>query len=88
LFAVLNLITAKVVLPLAGLLLALYVGWVLKPALVRDEIQNAGMGWLYTWYFLIRFIVPSLFIIVLVLNQLDKATLAMLTEQIRAMMAG
>jgi len=88
LFAVLNLITAKVVLPLAGLLLALYVGWVLKPALVRDEIQNAGMGWLYIWYFLIRFIVPSLFILVLVLNQLDKTTLTALSEQIRVLIGG
>ena len=71
LFDILNLMTAKLLLPAAGLLLAIYVGWVLKPALVKTEIVNSGIGWLYLWYFLIRFIVPSLFILVLVLNQLE-----------------
>ena len=71
LFDILNLMTAKLLLPAAGLLLAIYVGWVLKPALVKTEIVNSGIGWLYIWYFLIRFIVPGLFILVLVLNQLE-----------------
>lgn len=78
LFDVLNLLTAKVLLPLAGLLLAIYAGWVLKPALVRDEMISLGVGWLYLWYFLIRFVVPSLFILVLVLNQLDVQSVRLL----------
>jgi NSS family neurotransmitter:Na+ symporter len=71
LFNLLDFATAKVILPLAGLLVAVYAGWILKPALVRDEIANTGMFWLYLWYFLIRFVAPSLFILILVLNQLD-----------------
>ncbi len=71
LFHLIDFMTAKIVLPLAGLLIAIYTGWVLKPALVRDEMANAGMFWLYIWYFLIRFVVPFLFVLVLVLNQLD-----------------
>lgn len=71
LFDLLNLLTAQVLLPLAGLLVAVYAGWILKPSLVRDEMANTGMGGLYLWYFLIRFVVPSLFVLVLVLNQLD-----------------
>ncbi|NRA21389.1 MAG: sodium-dependent transporter [Oceanospirillaceae bacterium] len=82
LFDLLNIVTAKMVLPLAGLLVAIYVGWILKPALVRDEIKNSGIGWLYLWYFLIRFIVPSLFLLVLVLNQLDEALLTALNDQL------
>lgn len=84
LFDVLNLITAKFILPLAGLLVAIYAGWVLKPALVRDEIVSFGIGWLYLWYFLIRFIVPSLFVFVLVLNQFDEAALTLMSDKIKA----
>ncbi len=75
LFDLLNIMTAKVLLPAAGLMLAIYVGWVLNPALVKNEIVNSGIGWLYLWYFLIRFIVPSLFLLVLILNQLETYNL-------------
>jgi len=83
LFTLLNFLTAKVVLPIAGLLLAIYVGWVLKPSLVRDEIKYAGLGWLYLWYFLIRFVVPSLFVTVLILNQFDDQRLAEMTLELK-----
>jgi NSS family neurotransmitter:Na+ symporter len=71
LFALLNILTAKMLLPAAGLFLAIYAGWILKPSLVKSEVTSFGIGWLYLWYFLIRFIVPALFISVLVIHQLD-----------------
>ena len=78
LFGVLNILTAKVLLPAAGLFLAIYAGWVLKPSLVKNEVISLGIGWLYLWYFLIRFVVPTLFICVLVLNQLDVKNVPLL----------
>jgi NSS family neurotransmitter:Na+ symporter len=75
LFDVLNFMTAKVILPVAGLMVAIYAAWFLKPDLVRNEMVSTGIGWLYLWYFVMRFIVPTLFILVLVLNQLDIETI-------------
>ena len=71
LFDLLNFVTAKIILPTAGLMLAIYAGWFLKPNLVKNEMVISGIGWLYLWYFLMRLAIPSLFVLVLILNQLD-----------------
>jgi len=71
LFTWINTITANVFIPTAGFLIVVYVGWFLKPNLVRSETANSGALWLYLWYFLIRTFVPLMFILVVILNILD-----------------
>lgn len=51
-------ITGKVMLPLGGLLVALFVGWGVRRAVMRDEFVNSSDGAFARWWFLIRWIAP------------------------------
>jgi len=64
-FDVLQVLTAHILLPVSGILVALYVGWVLKPGMMRDVLHVRPV-WLYTvWLWLIRVVIPILMGIVL-----------------------
>ncbi len=56
LFDVFDLLTSTVLLPLGGLAMAIFVGWILSKVVVMDELGQ-GLSF-YFWYFLIRFIAP------------------------------
>ena len=58
----------QILLPLGGLLIAVFAGWAMKPEDSRDElaIQN-GYGH-KLWYFLIRFVVPPALLIIFVMG--------------------
>ena len=58
----------QILLPLGGLLIAVFAGWAMKPEDSRDElaIQN-GYGH-KLWYFLIRFVVPLALLIIFVMG--------------------
>ncbi len=75
-FNILDLITAKYMLPIAGLFISLFVGWYLNKKLVISQINNNGelkfgVRFLKVYIFLLRFVAPiailSIFIYGLVL---------------------
>ena len=64
-FDVMQGLTAHVLLPLSGILIALYVGWALRPDMLREALPLRA-NWLYRpWLWLLRFVVPALLLIVL-----------------------
>ena len=57
-FEIIDYVTANLMMPIGGLLLALFVGWRLDPALVRDEL-NMQRKWLFnSWFWLLRWVAP------------------------------
>ncbi len=63
-FELLDYLTANIMLPLGGLLIALFAGWVMKRTSSMDEL-GLGDGLLYsTWRLLVRFITPIAIMIV------------------------
>jgi NSS family neurotransmitter:Na+ symporter len=57
-FDVLDFLTSNIMLPLGGLLIAVFVGWSMRESSVRDEIAMSS-DWLFqVWRFLIRFVTP------------------------------
>ena len=56
-FDLLDTVTTKIMMPLAGLLIALFVGWVMKRAHVEDEIALRG-GAFRLWYGALRYLSP------------------------------
>ena len=63
-FELLDYLTANIMLPLGGLLIALFAGWVMKRQSSMDEL-GLGNGVLYsTWRVLVRFITPIAILIV------------------------
>jgi neurotransmitter:Na+ symporter, NSS family len=54
-----DLLASNYLLPLSGLLIAIYVGWIWNDAQEKEELIAGGAGWVFpTWHFLIRFITP------------------------------
>ncbi len=62
-FDLLDYLTANILLPLGGLLIAVFAGWVMKQASSRDEFATSP--WIYRlWWILIRFISPIAVVVV------------------------
>jgi len=71
-FDFLDFITANIMLPLSGLLIAVYAGWVLTQKMTRDELALGSSGAYSAWQFTIRFIAPVAVAVIFVVNLYDK----------------
>ncbi len=65
LFAVLDALTANVLLPLVCLLTALFVGWRLRPEILRLELSRESDIFFSLWRFLLRYIAPPAVLLVM-----------------------
>lgn len=57
LFDMLDWLASRIMMPLSGLAIAIYVGWLLGRALVRDEIRLGGKVF-SVWFNVLRYVVP------------------------------
>ncbi|BCU07717.1 sodium-dependent transporter [Allochromatium tepidum] len=63
-FDLLDYLTANILLPLGGLFIALFAGWVMSRSASRGELRlGDGLGY-RTWRFLVRYVSPALVVIV------------------------
>jgi NSS family neurotransmitter:Na+ symporter len=61
-----DLLVSNYLLPISGLLIALYVGWFWSGREEKEELIAGGAGWVFpTWHFLIRFVSPLAVAVVL-----------------------
>jgi len=61
---ILDYLTANILLPLGGFLIALFVGWRMTERSVQSELR-LKLGWLYNvWYFLVRYVAPLAILVV------------------------
>lgn len=68
-FDLLDFVTAKLMLPLSGLLVCLFVGWYLKRSLSYDELTNYGLQkapYLTVYMFILRYVAPVAIILIFV----------------------
>ncbi len=56
-FDLLDYLTSNIMLPLGGVLMAVFAGWLMKKAASEDEL-TLGAGAYSIWYFLVRYIIP------------------------------
>jgi NSS family neurotransmitter:Na+ symporter len=60
----LDYLTANIMLPLGGLLIALFVGWRMTERSVQSELR-LKIGWVFgLWYFLVRYVAPIAILVV------------------------
>jgi NSS family neurotransmitter:Na+ symporter len=52
-----DFIANQILLPLGGMMIAIFVGWFMKKELIQEQLQLSD-GFLNTWYFFIRFVAP------------------------------
>jgi NSS family neurotransmitter:Na+ symporter len=63
-FELLDYLTANIMLPLGGLFMAIFAGWLMKPSSSQEEL-NLGNGLGYKlWQVLVRYVTPAAIIIV------------------------
>lgn len=62
-FDFLDYLTSNIMLPLGGLMIAIFAGWLMKKEFSREELKISSF-WYSVWYFLIRFVAPVMVIIV------------------------
>ncbi len=65
-FDLIDFFTANLLMPLGGILIALFVGWRMKPEVFAEEL-SFGWPWLYTtWLWLLRIVAPVAIFAILV----------------------
>jgi len=58
-FDLYDFIVTNVLLPLGGIIIAVFVGWVMQTRFSREELYgNQSGGWYRVWLFLVRFVAP------------------------------
>ncbi|MFC1796456.1 sodium-dependent transporter [Pseudomonadota bacterium] len=57
-FDLIDYLTANLMMPLSGLLLALFVGWRVSPQTVADELDIQNPWFFKAWFWLLRWVVP------------------------------
>lgn len=58
-FETLDFLTADIMLPLGGLLIAIFTGWQLPKSFLLQELQLKDNALFYAWRFTLRFVVPT-----------------------------
>jgi NSS family neurotransmitter:Na+ symporter len=51
-------ITNQILLPLGGMLIAIFVGWFMNKSMINDEIGSMNSVLFYLWRFFVKFIAP------------------------------
>lgn len=57
-FDILDILTSNIMLPLGGLAMAIFAGWMMSKSSVLDELKMAEGVIFKTWYFVVRFVTP------------------------------
>ncbi|MFT5333393.1 MAG: NSS family neurotransmitter:Na+ symporter, partial [Halioglobus sp.] len=63
---VMDYFSNQILLPLGGLLIAVFAGWVIKKEYAKDELTTLGDTSFEIWHFLIRYIVPPAVLVILI----------------------
>lgn len=71
-FDLLDFVTSSVILPLGGLLIALYAGWALSPKISREQLFKLNGLFFTLWLLIMRFIAPVLILIVFISSILGE----------------
>ncbi|WP_024461132.1 sodium-dependent transporter [Marinimicrobium sp. LS-A18] len=65
-FGFLDFVTQRVMLPLGGLAMALFVGWVARRELLRHELRQESEGQFELWLTLLKYLCPPALLLILI----------------------
>ncbi len=70
-FDVLDILTSNFLLPLSGILISVFTGWFVSQKVMREEM-GVSLGIFTVWQTLVRYVIPVLIGIILVLNTVNS----------------
>ncbi len=70
-FDFLDFLTSNIMLPLTGLLIAVFVGYIISPRII-DSQMNSNTRWRSSWITLLKFVAPIAILIVFAVGIIDK----------------
>jgi neurotransmitter:Na+ symporter, NSS family len=70
-FSGIDFLTSRIMLPVTGLFIALFVGWILAPAVVKEELRGEKSLTWSLWFWVLRYICPLAIAVVLVMGLYD-----------------
>jgi len=65
-FQILDFVTAYIMMPMSGLLLAVFVGWRIKPEAIEKELQIQNRTLFRAWFWLLRWVAPISIALILI----------------------
>jgi NSS family neurotransmitter:Na+ symporter len=65
-YGILDYLTSSILMPVTGLLVAIFAGWIVSERASAEELQLGSRKLYGTWRFLLRFVIPITIIIILV----------------------
>jgi len=65
---ILTVVTDQFMLPIGGLMIALFAGWIMRRESTRDELDMGSEKLYSLWHFLIRYVVPPALLMVFILG--------------------
>lgn len=66
-----DFITGQVMMPIGGLLVAIYTGWVVPKTILRGELSNFSSPQFNSWHAIVRFAAPVAIVLILVFGLKD-----------------
>ncbi len=75
LFDLFDFVTAKIILPIGGVLIAIFAGWVMDKRIAQAELSNEGklrVPLLRVWLFLVRWVSPAAILLIFI-NELIQS---------------
>ncbi len=75
-FGAIDFLTSRIMLPLTGLLIAIFVGWVMPKMMVKSELSGDNSRFYPLWLWVLRYICPLAIGAVLLLGLYDTFTAA------------
>jgi NSS family neurotransmitter:Na+ symporter len=67
-FEFMDFLTSSVMLPLTGLFIAIFVGWIMRPQAVREEMSDESNRVFCVWKWLVRYVSPLAVLVVFVMG--------------------
>ena len=68
---IMDVFSNQILLPLGGLLIAVFAGWAMQKEATHDELDSLSSGQHSIWHFLIRYVVPPALLIIFVMGIVD-----------------
>lgn len=65
-YGMLDFLTSGIMMPVTGLLIAVFAGWVVSGNVAADELRIGRPGLLRAWRFLVRYVIPVTIMVILV----------------------